>query len=124
MALQYDAEQRSEAVPPQPAGKIEGIDGLRALAIIAVLVFHLRPASLPGGYLGVDLFFVLSGFLITTLLLRDIRIRGRLNLPRFWVRRARRLLPALLLVVLSPCHSACSSGAICSSISAGRPSVR
>ncbi len=100
MALQYDAEQRSEAVPPQRAGKIEGIDGLRALAIIAVLVFHLRPASLPGGYLGVDLFFVLSGFLITTLLLRDIRIRGRLNLPRFWVRRARRLLPALLLVVL------------------------
>ncbi|MPV38991.1 acyltransferase family protein, partial [Georgenia subflava] len=82
------------------AGRIEGLDGLRALAIIAVLVYHLRPESLPGGFLGVDVFFVVSGFLITTLLLRELRKRGRLDLPRFWVRRARRLLPALVSVVV------------------------
>jgi peptidoglycan/LPS O-acetylase OafA/YrhL len=80
---------------------IRGLDGLRAVAIIGVLVYHLRPESLPGGYLGVDVFFVVSGFLITTLLLRELRDRGRLDLPHFWLRRARRLLPALLLVVLT-----------------------
>ena len=100
MAFQYRVDQRSRPAHTDRAGTIEGLDGLRALAIIAVLVFHLRPASLPGGYLGVDLFFVVSGFLITTLLLRDLRARGQLNLPRFWVRRARRLIPALVLVVL------------------------
>ncbi|KAE8763152.1 acyltransferase family protein [Georgenia thermotolerans] len=82
------------------AGRIEGLDGLRALAVTAVLVYHLRPASLPGGFLGVDVFFVVSGFLITTLLLRELRARGRLDLPRFWVRRVRRLVPALVAVVL------------------------
>ncbi|MEE6297276.1 acyltransferase family protein [Georgenia wangjunii] len=81
------------------SSRIEGLDGIRALAIVAVLVYHLRPTSLPGGFLGVDVFFVLSGFLITTLLLREMRTRGRLDLPRFWVRRARRLLPALVTVV-------------------------
>ncbi|MDI3332037.1 MAG: acyltransferase, partial [Micrococcus sp.] len=81
-------------------GRIEGLDGLRALAIVAVLVYHLRPESLPGGFLGVDVFFVVSGFLITTLLVRELGRRGRVDLPRFWVRRARRLLPAVALVVL------------------------
>ncbi|MFH5822161.1 acyltransferase family protein [Georgenia sp. AZ-5] len=82
------------------AGRIEGLDGLRALAVAAVLVYHLRPASLPGGFLGVDVFFVVSGFLITTLLLREIATRGRIDLARFWLRRARRLLPPLLAVVV------------------------
>lgn len=82
------------------SGHIAGLDGLRALAVMAVLVYHLRPSALPGGFLGVDVFFVLSGFLITTLLLREIRKRGRIDLPRFWLRRARRLLPALLGVVV------------------------
>src|SRR5690606_24112790 len=59
-----------------------------------VLVFHLRPQTLPGGYLGVDVFFVVSGFLITTLLVRELADRGRLDLKGFWTRRARRLLPA------------------------------
>ncbi|WP_341360355.1 acyltransferase family protein [Georgenia sp. M64] len=86
--------------PRRGAGRIEGLDGLRALAIAAVLVYHLRPESLPGGYLGVDVFFVVSGFLITTLLLRELDDRGRIDLPRFWVRRARRLLPALVAVVV------------------------
>jgi len=81
-------------------GRIEGLDGLRAIAIVAVLIYHLRPESLPGGFLGVDVFFVVSGFLITTLLVRELGNRGRIDLPRFWIRRVRRLLPALALVVV------------------------
>ncbi|WP_170324030.1 acyltransferase family protein [Cryptosporangium phraense] len=75
------------------------MDGLRALAVTAVLVYHLGASWLPGGFLGVDLFFVLSGFLITTLLLDEWAARGRLDLGAFWLRRARRLLPPALLVV-------------------------
>ncbi|MFV0425818.1 MAG: acyltransferase family protein [Beutenbergiaceae bacterium] len=84
----------------QATGRIPGLDGLRAIAIVAVLIFHLRAASLPGGYLGVDVFFVVSGFLITTLLVRERHTQGRIDLRRFWTRRARRLLPALVLVVV------------------------
>ncbi|GAA8844231.1 acyltransferase family protein [Helicobacter pylori] len=80
-------------------GHLAGLDGLRALAIVAVVVFHLDPQWLPGGFLGVDIFFVISGFLITTLLVRERRERGRVDLRGFWTRRARRLLPALLVVV-------------------------
>lgn len=86
-------------VEPRP-GHIPGLDGLRAIAIVAVLVYHFLPAALPGGYLGVDVFFVVSGFLITTLLLRELAQHGRIDLPGFWKRRARRLLPALVVVVL------------------------
>ena len=80
-------------------GHLAGLDGLRAVAVAAVIVFHLNPNWLPGGFLGVDVFFVISGFLITTLLLRERRDTGRVDLPGFWKRRARRLLPALFLVV-------------------------
>ena len=80
-------------------GHLAGLDGLRAVAIIAVVVFHLDPDWLPGGFLGVDVFFVISGFLITTLLVRERRGAGRVDLVGFWTRRARRLLPALLVVV-------------------------
>jgi len=93
------AGRRPSGTDPR-TGHIHGLDGLRALAVGAVLVYHLRPTSLPGGFLGVDVFFVISGFLITTLLLRELGSRGRLDLPRFWLRRARRLLPALVSVVL------------------------
>nr|WP_227993759.1 acyltransferase family protein [Pseudactinotalea sp. HY160] len=86
--------------PPTP-WRIHGLDGLRAIAIIAVLVFHVRPASLRGGFIGVDVFFVISGYLITTLLLRELAKNGRIDLPAFWVRRARRLLPALVTVVVA-----------------------
>src|SRR5690606_31737639 len=86
-------------VHPRP-GHIPGLDGIRALAILGVLVFHFTPTVLPGGFLGVDVFFVVSGFLITTLLLRELHARGRVDLPRFWLRRARRLLPALVTVVV------------------------
>jgi peptidoglycan/LPS O-acetylase OafA/YrhL len=87
---------------PQPVlgPRIRGLDGLRALAVAAVVGYHLEPARLPGGFVGVDMFFVVSGFLITTLLLREIGSTSWIDLPRFWTRRARRLLPALLLVLL------------------------
>jgi peptidoglycan/LPS O-acetylase OafA/YrhL len=84
-----------------------GLDGLRGLAVAAVVAFHLRPEAVPGGFLGVDLFFVLSGFLISSLLLieldarRDRRGRGRVDLGRFWARRARRLLPALFITLIA-----------------------
>ncbi|MEU4483065.1 acyltransferase family protein [Micromonospora sp. NPDC023966] len=82
-------------IPYQPA-----LDGVRALAVAAVLAFHGGVAALPGGFLGVDAFFVLSGFLITSLLLAEHRDTGRIDLVAFWGRRVRRLLPALLLVLL------------------------
>src|SRR5436309_12883932 len=78
-----------------------GLDGLRALAVAAVFLYHSRIDWLPGGFLGVDLFFVLSGYLITSLLLVEWEARNRIDLRRFWLRRARRLLPALVLVVLA-----------------------
>ncbi|MDG1410648.1 MAG: acyltransferase family protein [Acidimicrobiales bacterium] len=82
-----------------PTGRIEGLDGLRAMAVLAVLGYHLRPSAVPGGFLGVDVFFVISGFLITTLLIREQRTAGRIDLRAFWIRRGRRLLPALVTVV-------------------------
>jgi peptidoglycan/LPS O-acetylase OafA/YrhL len=77
-----------------------GLDGLRALAVFGVFVYHSRIDWLPGGFLGVDLFFVLSGYLITSLLLVEWEARNSIDLRRFWLRRARRLLPALVVVVL------------------------
>ena len=74
------------------------LDGVRGVAVVAVLLFHAD--KLKGGYLGVDLFFVLSGYLITSLLLAEARATGRVKLLGFWARRARRLLPALFLVLV------------------------
>ncbi len=86
--------------PPLPRARIAGLDGLRALAVLLVVLYHLFPAwLLRSGYIGVDVFFVISGFLITTLLLRERARNGRVHLRRFWARRARRLLPALAAVV-------------------------
>ena len=88
------------AAPAQrPRTRIGGLDGLRAVAVAAVVTYHLGYDRLPGGFLGVDLFFVISGFLITTLLLAELEKRGRIDLGAFYLRRARRLLPALLLVL-------------------------
>ena len=82
------------------AGHRADIQGLRAVAVILVVVFHLWPAALPGGYVGVDVFFVVSGFLITAHLVREVERTGSVSLARFWARRARRLLPASLTVLL------------------------
>jgi peptidoglycan/LPS O-acetylase OafA/YrhL len=84
-----------------------GLDGLRALAVGAVLVYHLFPGLLPGGFVGVDVFFVISGFLITSLLMRERQTSGRIDLKRFWVRRARRLMPAIAVLVV-----VCSTAAL------------
>lgn len=83
----------------QAQGRRADIQGLRALAVGLVLVFHLWPALLPGGFVGVDVFFVVSGFLITSHLLSELRRTGTISLPGFWARRARRLLPASLTVL-------------------------
>ena len=78
---------------------LPGLDGLRALAVIAVLIYHGRTSWLPGGFLGVEVFFVISGFIITRSLLTEWQERGRINLGAFWLRRARRLLPAVFMVI-------------------------
>jgi peptidoglycan/LPS O-acetylase OafA/YrhL len=79
---------------------LPGLDGLRALAVLSVLLFHGHASWLPGGFLGVDVFFVISGFIITRLLLYEWQTTGRINLPSFWWRRARRLLPAVFLLLV------------------------
>lgn len=88
------------APAPERSGVRPEIQALRALAVLSVLVFHLWPTRLPGGFVGVDVFFVVSGFLITAHLLREHERRGTIALGRFWARRARRLLPASMLVLL------------------------
>ncbi|MDF2916400.1 MAG: hypothetical protein K0S70_617 [Microbacterium sp.] len=75
------------------------IQGLRAVAVLLVVLFHLWPARLPGGFIGVDVFFVISGFLISAHLLREVERTGRVRIIQFWGRRIRRLLPASLFVL-------------------------
>lgn len=87
-------------MPSSLTPRFAGLDGLRAVAVLLVVVYHLFPAwLLHSGFVGVDVFFVISGFLITSLLLRERAATGRIGLRGFWTRRARRLLPALALVV-------------------------
>jgi peptidoglycan/LPS O-acetylase OafA/YrhL len=92
------AHQEERAVSGR---QLPALDGVRAVAVLAVMGLHLNFGFLSGGYLGVDLFFVLSGFLITTLLLEERSASGRISLGRFWERRAGRLLPALGLVIVA-----------------------
>lgn len=80
-------------------GYLPALDGLRALAVAAVLAYHLGYGGVPGGYIGVEVFFVLSGWLVCALLHAEHQESGRIDLKRFWLRRFRRLLPAVGLVV-------------------------
>ncbi|OBK67417.1 hypothetical protein A5653_17025 [Mycobacterium colombiense] len=86
---------------PERASGIPALDGLRAIAVALVLIGHGGIPGVSGGFIGVDVFFVLSGFLITSLLLDELGRTGRIELTGFWIRRARRLLPALVLMVLT-----------------------
>jgi peptidoglycan/LPS O-acetylase OafA/YrhL len=91
----------TEEIHPSPArhGIRPEIQALRALAVSLVVAWHLWPDDVPGGFVGVDVFFAISGYLITSLLLRELDATGRVSLRDFWARRARRILPAALTVV-------------------------
>jgi len=100
-----EAEGTSGATeePPRPSDNrlpyMPGIDALRAIAVLAVFFYHVGAGWMPGGFLGVDVFFVISGYLITALLLSEFRRRGHLSVIAFWLRRARRLLPAVAVMI-------------------------
>jgi peptidoglycan/LPS O-acetylase OafA/YrhL len=83
------------------SGRFRALDGIRALAVLAVLAAHAGIPFLPGGFIGVDVFFVLSGFLITSLLYQELAATGRVDLGAFWTRRVRRLLPAALAMLVA-----------------------
>ena len=85
----------------RPWTHLAGLDGLRAIAVLAVLAYHAGFGVAQGGFLGVEVFFVISGYLITALLLGEHRSSGRIDPIRFWLRRARRLLPALFLLLIA-----------------------
>src|SRR5215469_7884361 len=96
--------QKARGIMPEPvsAGQryMPGLDGVRAIAVLAVIAYHLQLPGAPGGLLGVGVFFTLSGYLITDLLLGQWAAKRRLALADFWVRRARRLLPALFVMLI------------------------
>lgn len=79
---------------------MSGLDGLRALAVIGVIFYHLTPHILPGGFLGVPIFFVLSGYLISDLLIQEFEQNGKISLKQFWKRRLNRLYPALVTMLI------------------------
>ncbi|WP_162803017.1 acyltransferase family protein [Ornithinimicrobium avium] len=89
----------SDSGPQADAVHWAALDGLRGVAVVAVLLYHAFPQLAPNGFAGVDVFFVLSGFLITSLLVRERERYGRVSLPNFYMRRILRLYPALLLTV-------------------------
>src|SRR6185295_18203516 len=77
------------------------IEGLRAVAVLLVVLYHAGVPAITGGYIGVDVFFVISGFLITSLLLRELAASGRISIVGFYARRFIRLLPATTVVILA-----------------------
>ena len=99
---------RSSATDQQATARpksryIPALDGLRTLAVVAVVLYHLNLTWAQGGLLGVTIFFVLSGYLITRLLLNEVAKTGRIDLKSFWIRRIRRLVPAVVTVVVVTC---------------------
>jgi peptidoglycan/LPS O-acetylase OafA/YrhL/lysophospholipase L1-like esterase len=108
LALSFPAPTAIEVIAkpkaPAPARAahlpyMAGLNGLRAIAVLAVLLYHANLSWMPGGFLGVEIFFVISGYLITALLLGEWQQRNRIDFKAFWLRRARRLLPALFLLL-------------------------
>lgn len=80
---------------------IKGLDGIRAIAVVAVILYHLAPFSFQGGFLGVPIFFVVSGYLITDLLFQEFQQNGTIDVKAFYIRRIKRLYPGLVAMVLS-----------------------
>ena len=108
------------------------IDGLRSIAILAVLVFHAFPTRAPGGYVGVDIFFVISGFLISTIIFRQLE-NDRFTLTHFYSRRIRRIFPALILMMAATwlfgrpcrlCTPSTTTATACTPMPTTRPSPR
>jgi peptidoglycan/LPS O-acetylase OafA/YrhL len=100
LANRSSGRRRPAASPARRSTLRAEIQALRAIAVALVVVYHLWPSVLPGGFVGVDVFFAISGFLITSLLLREIERTGKVSVAAFWARRARRILPAALVTVL------------------------
>jgi peptidoglycan/LPS O-acetylase OafA/YrhL len=107
MGVEVSAPRRATFLPVASSTGVSGstfrpdIEGLRAIAVVAVVLFHARIGPFDGGFVGVDMFFVVSGFLITSLLIGESAVHGRIDLARFWARRARRLLPASAVVIVT-----------------------
>ena len=100
----YGTTPAAEQTPARPKSRyIPALDGLRTLAVVAVVLYHLNLTWAQGGLLGVTIFFVLSGYLITRLLLNEVAKTGRIDLKSFWIRRIRRLVPAVVTVVFVTC---------------------
>ena len=101
--LEHDVDVVTAKSDPNSMARMRGLDGLRGLAVLAVLCFHADFHWARGSFLGVSLFFTLSGFLITSLLIREADRSEHIDLLRFWGRRVRRLAPAALLTLLLVC---------------------
>ena len=113
-------EDRGRLISRSLRGHVEGgfrpdVEGMRAIAVVAVVLYHFHFPLISGGFIGVDVFFVLSGFLITRLVLGELVDTGTISLPSFWGRRARRLLPAsaAVVVVTVLSRSRCSRRCAC-----------
>ena len=87
--------------PPRPMGYQPTLDGVRAISVIAVILYHAGFTWVHGGFFGVEVFFVVSGFLITSLLIEERDGNGKVSLWHFWLRRWRRLLPALFTMLIA-----------------------
>ena len=100
----HASSSAKEQTPARPKSRyIPALDGLRTLAVVAVVLYHLNLTWAQGGLLGVTVFFVLSGYLITRLLINEVSKTGRIDLKSFWIRRIRRLFPAVVTVVAVTC---------------------